>query len=59
MTIRRSTRISETIRSGPFRFRLSAGKSGFWGSAGIRTGRRGYTSVSAPLGRSQRGRRGR
>jgi hypothetical protein len=59
MAVRRSTRISQSAYLGPFRVRLSAGRSGFWGSLGVKTGRRSWTSVSSPLGRSQRGRRGR
>ena len=54
---RRQTRISETIWLGLFRFRLSVplfGRGRVWGSAGARTGRRSYTTVSAPLGRTQR-----
>lgn len=52
-------RISGSERLGPFRLKLSAGKSGLWVSAGTRTGRRGWASVSAPVGKAQRGRRGR
>jgi hypothetical protein len=51
------TRISESVKIGPFRFRLSAplnGKGRVWGSAGTRTGRRSWTSVSAPLGGKRR-----
>jgi hypothetical protein len=46
-------RISESVKVGPFRFRLSAplnGNGRVWGSAGVRTGRRGWLGVSAPLG---------
>jgi len=55
--MRRSTRISESVYFGPFRIRLSAPLSGrgrVWGSAGMRTGRRTYTSVSTPLGGRRR-----
>ena len=51
---RSRARISEAIWIGPFRFRLSAGRGGLWGSAGARTGRRGWTSVSAPVGQRRR-----
>jgi hypothetical protein len=47
-------RVSESVYLGPFRLRLSAGRSGLWGSLGVRTGRRGYASVSAPVGRRKR-----
>lgn len=50
-------RISQSVRVGPFRFRLSApvtGRGRVWGSAGIRTGRRTWTSVSTPLGGRRR-----
>jgi len=49
-------RISESVRIGPFRFRVSAplGKGRAWGSAGVRTGRRGWLGVSAPLGGRKR-----
>jgi predicted kinase len=53
VTARSSLRVSETIRIGPFRIRLSApldGKGRAWGSAGVRAGRRGWLGVSAPLG---------
>ena len=54
---RRQTRISQTIWVGPWRFRLSVplfGRGRVWGSIGARTGRRSYTTVSAPLGERQR-----
>jgi hypothetical protein len=56
MTTRRRTRISTTEYFGPFRFRLSVplGRGRVWGSAGVRTGRRGWASVSAPLGGKRR-----
>lgn len=50
-------RISESVRLGPFRVRLSAplgGRGRTWVSAGTRTGRRGWASVSAPLGGRRR-----
>jgi hypothetical protein len=53
-------RISQSIRVGPFKFRLSApvtGRGRVWAGAGVRTGRRGWTGVSAPVGgRKRRGR---
>lgn len=51
-------RISESVKIGPFRVRVSAplnGRGRVWGSAGVRTGRRGWLGVGAPLG----GRKGR
>lgn len=51
-------RISESVKLGPFRFRLSApvlGKGRVRASAGLRTGRGGWPGVSGPLG----GRKGR
>jgi hypothetical protein len=50
-------RVSDSVKIGPFRIRLSApvsGKGRVWGSAGVRTGRRSWTSVSAPLGGKRR-----
>jgi hypothetical protein len=55
--MRRRTRISQSLYLGPFRLRLSAplgGRGRVWGSAGVRTGRRGWASVSAPLGARKR-----
>ncbi len=52
-------RISESVRVGPFRFRVSKPLSRHglsWGSVGTRVGRRGWLNWSTPLGRS-RGRR--
>lgn len=49
-------RISETIRIGPVRIRVSkalTGRGRTWVSAGTRTGR-GWTSVSAPVGGKKR-----
>ena len=57
---RSRTRISQSVYIGPWRFRLSVplfGRGRVWGSVGARTGRRSYTTVSAPLG--ERERRGR
>jgi hypothetical protein len=49
-------RLSQSVRVGPFRFRVSAplGRGRTWVSAGTRTGRRSWTSVSAPLGGRRR-----
>lgn len=50
-------RISESVKVGPFRVRLSApvsGKGRVWASAGARTGRRAWTSVSTPVGGKKR-----
>jgi hypothetical protein len=51
-------RIGESIWIGPFRFRISfpLGRGRTWVSAGTRTGRGRYTSVSAPVGERRRGR---
>jgi hypothetical protein len=59
LRFRTRPRISDSVRIGPFRFRVSKplsrrGRS--WGSVGLRTGRRGWLSYNTPLGRS-RGRR--
>jgi hypothetical protein len=57
--MRSRARVSETISFGPFRFRISAplnGRGRVWGSAGVRTGRRGWLGVSEPLS-GKRGRR--
>ena len=54
---RNRVRISDSVRVGPFRFRLSEplGRRGRgWGSVGMRTGRRGWLSFSTPLGRKGR-----
>lgn len=51
--MRSRTRVSESVGFGPFRIRLSAPLSRrgqLWGSVGMRTGRRGWTSVSFPVG---------
>lgn len=34
----RRTRVSQTLRIGPFRFRLSFGRGGAWGSASVPDG---------------------
>lgn len=52
-----ATRISESVRIGPFRIRLSVpltGRGRTYVSAGTRTGRRGWTGVSAPVGGRRR-----
>lgn len=53
-------RISQSVTICGIRFRLSVplSKGKTWVSAGTRTGR-GWTSVSTPVSRAQRGRRGR
>jgi hypothetical protein len=51
---RRRTRISFSEGFGPFRIGLSAGRTGLRAFGGVRTGRRGWTSVSAPLGGRRR-----
>jgi len=55
--MRSRARVSESIGFGPFRLRLSAPLSRrgqLWGSVGMRTGRRGWTSVSFPVGGRRR-----
>ncbi len=49
---RTRARVSESVRVGPFRFRLSEplGRGRLWGSIGVRTRRRGWLSFGAPLG---------
>ena len=57
---RSRARISESVRIGPFRFRVSEplGRGRVWGSVGVRAGRRGWLSLGTPLGRARgRGRR--
>lgn len=56
---RTRTRISESVRLGPIRFRVSEplGRGRAWGSVGMRTGRRGWLSFSTPLGAAGRKRR--
>jgi hypothetical protein len=50
------SKVSETVKVGPFRFRISRslGRGRMWGTAGTRVGRRARLSFSAPLGRSRR-----
>jgi hypothetical protein len=58
MTRRTGLRVSQSVRVGPFRFRISvpiSGRGRTWVSAGTRDGF-GWLSVSKPLGR-RRGRR--
>jgi hypothetical protein len=50
---RRRTRVSQTFRLGPFRFRLSFGKSGTYGSVSVPDGI-GRLTVSRRLGRDRR-----
>jgi len=55
--VRFRTRVSESVKVGPFRFRLSEplGRRGRgWGSVGMRTGRRGWLSFGTPLGGTRR-----
>lgn len=58
--VRIRTRVSQSVRLGPFRFRISEplGRGRLWGSVGVRAGRRGWLSFGTPLG-GRRGRRGR
>jgi hypothetical protein len=53
------TRVSQSVRVGPFRFRLSEplGRGRMWGSVGMRAGRRGWLSFGTPLGGGRRRRR--
>ena len=50
------TRVSETVKVGPFRFRLSKplGRGRTWGSVSTRTGRRGRVTFSTPFGGARR-----
>jgi hypothetical protein len=53
---RNSLRVSDSIYLGPFRFRVSVpltGRGRVWGSAGVRTGRRQWTSISSAFGGSR------
>jgi hypothetical protein len=56
--VRFRPRVSESIRIGPFRFRVSEplGRGRAWGSVGVRAGRRAWLSLGTPLG-GGRGRR--
>ena len=49
-------RVSESVKIGPFRIRLSApvGKGRVRASAGVRVGRRGWVGVSESLGGKRR-----
>jgi hypothetical protein len=53
---RTRTRVSETVKVGPFRFRLSKplGRGRMRGSAGARFGRRSRLSFNIPLGKARR-----
>ena len=57
--VRFRTRMSETVKVGPFRFRLSEplGRGRTWGSVRVRAGRRGWFSFSTPFGGGGRRRR--
>jgi hypothetical protein len=50
------SKVSETVKVGPFRLRISRplGRGRLWGSAGTRVGRRTRLSFSTPLGRYRR-----
>ena len=54
--VRFRTRMSETVKVGPFRFRLSEplGRGRMWASLGTRVGRRGWLSFGTPLGGARR-----
>jgi hypothetical protein len=57
MRFRNRARVSDSVRIGPFRFRISEplGRRGRgWGSVGMRAGRRGWLSFSTPLGGARR-----
>lgn len=47
-------RVSESVKIGPFRLRLSASKNGMRLTEGTRVGRRGWASLSQPIGRKKR-----
>ena len=56
LRFRTRPRISDSVRIGPFRFRVSKplGRRGrSWGSVGMRAGRRGWLSLSTPLGKAK------
>jgi hypothetical protein len=56
LRFRTRPRISDSVRIGPFRFRVSEplGRRGRgWGSVGMRAGRRGWLSLSTPLGKAK------
>jgi hypothetical protein len=50
------TRVSQTVKVGPFRLRLSKplGRGRMWGSVGTRAGRRGRLTFSSQLGKTRR-----
>jgi hypothetical protein len=52
------SRLSESVKVGPFRFRVSEplGRGRAWGSVGMRAGRRGWLRFSTPLGGNSRAR---
>lgn len=56
LRFRTRPRISNSVRVGPFRFRVSSkpfGRRGRgWGAAGARVGRRGWLGINTPLGRA-------
>lgn len=55
-----STRISQSVTIGGIRLRISLpvlGRGRTWLSAGTRTGRGSWTSVSVPVSKAQRGKR--
>ncbi len=55
LKFRTRPRINHSVRVGPFRLRVikPLGKRGRgWGAASARAGRRGWLSVSTPLGRA-------
>jgi hypothetical protein len=57
VSFRNRARVSDSVRIGPFRFRLSEplGRRGRgWGSVGVRAGRRGWLSFAAPIGGARR-----
>jgi hypothetical protein len=53
---RTRSRGSETVKVGPFRFKVKKplGRRGGWATAGTRPWRRGRVSFSAPLGGARR-----
>jgi hypothetical protein len=55
LKFRTRSRINNSVRVGPFRFRVSqplSKRGRGWGAVGARVGRRGWLSVSTPLGRA-------
>jgi hypothetical protein len=57
--VRFRTRVSESVKVGPFRFRLSepVGRGRPRGSVGVRVGRRGWLSFGTAIGGGGRSRR--